>query len=359
MNTLYKMLLKQFFPILFGAVLFFVLIVQLVDLFSNLWRYLDNDAPLAGILRITALYFPKCISFSLPIALLFSVSYTLGMLYTNNELIIVFGSGISLRRFILPFLLSGIILSIGSFYFEEEIVIDTFKNKNELSRNLLNQSVSFSNTNVTVLSDNNNIIYHADYYNDNNKTLSGLLVLLKNEDGSFLRRLDAEYATWKDEAWELRNVRLFEWTETEDYIREANMDRYSDSRISEDPSTFRRTARNVEEMKRQEAWGWIQSLQKAGLPFREALTAYYKRFSFALTPLIVTLLSAILGGSFKKNILLMSLLSSLILSVLYYVLQMVTVILANLGHISPISGAFGPFFLFLFCGIWAFGYVKT
>ena len=359
MNTFYKMILKQFYPVFLIALLFFVLILQLVDLFTNLWKYLDNDAAIKDILLVSFYYFPKCISYSLPISLLFSISYTLGILYTNNELIMVFGSGVPLWKFILPFIVTGVLLSVGSFYFEENIVIDSFKQKNSLSRVLLNQSVSFSNTNVTVLTDNNRVIYYADYYNDNNKTLSGLIVFIREADKGFSKRIDAEYATWKEGEWELINCRVFKWDEKREYINESNLDRYTDPILNEPPSTFRKTARNVDEMPIEEALEWIDSLKKAGLPVREALTSFYKRFSFSLTPFIVSLLSAAIGGSFKKNILLMSLLSSLVVSVLFYVLQMVTVIFANLGYISPLSGAFSPFFIFLVSGLWAFRFVKT
>ena len=85
----------------------------------------------------------------------------------------------------------------------------------------------------------------------------------------------------------------------------------------------------------------IKSLKKAGLPFREQLTEYYRRFSFALTPFIVSIVSSALGGRFKKNILLMSLVVSLVISVGYYVLQMVSVLFAKLGYISPLVGAWG------------------
>ena len=353
------MIVKEFLPVFIVSTLFFVLILQLVDLFTNLWKYLDNDASVKEILLVSFYYFPKCISSAMPISLLFSVSYTLGLLYTNNELIMVFGSGIPLWKFILPFIMTGVLLSIGSLFFEEKVVMDSYKKKNNMNRLLLNQSVSFSNTNVTVISENNRIIYYADYYNDNNKTLSGLIVFIKNEDNSFQKRIDAESATWRDSGWELRNARIFYWDEEGEYIQEMNRDQYIDPIISEPTSTFRKTVRNVEEMQIPEAREWIESLKKSGLPIREALTTFYKRFSFALTPLIVSLLSAAIGGSFKKNILLMSLLSSLVISVLFYVLQMITVLFANLGYISPISGAFSPFFIFLFLGIWTFRFART
>jgi lipopolysaccharide export system permease protein len=359
MKTLFGYSLRQFLPVFTVALLFFILILQLVDLFSNLWKYLDNDATISQILTVQLYYLPKCALFAIPISLLFSTSFTLGTFYSNNELIIVFGSGIPLFRFIVPFVLAGVLLSAGSFFLEEYVVIETYKQKNALSRTLLNQTVSFSNTNVTVLSDANRIIYNADYYNDNTQTLSGLIVLFRDDDGAFLRRIDAEWGSWKNERWELRNCRVFSWDADHERIVETSSGSVIEPLLVEPPSTFRKTVRNVEEMRFREAREWIDALRKAGLPFRESLTVYYKRFSFALSCLIVTFISGMIGGSFKKNILLMSLLISLIISVLFYVTQMVTVIMANLGYISPITGAFSPFFLFIVSGAWLVRFVKT
>ncbi|MFW5844538.1 MAG: LptF/LptG family permease, partial [Spirochaetota bacterium] len=87
------MVLKSFFPVFFAALLFFVLIIQLVDLFANLVRYLSLEVPLLSIARVQFLYLPKSVSFALPVALLFAVAFTLGQLYSNNELISVFAAG--------------------------------------------------------------------------------------------------------------------------------------------------------------------------------------------------------------------------------------------------------------------------
>ena len=102
MTLLYKMLLIAFIPVLVMALLFFILILELVDLFANLWRYLNHDVTMMDIFRVMWLYIPKCISLSVPIAMLFSISFTLGNHYASNELISVFGAGISLYRFVLP-----------------------------------------------------------------------------------------------------------------------------------------------------------------------------------------------------------------------------------------------------------------
>ena len=154
MRTLRIMIMKSFFPIFFIAVLFFVLLLQLVDIFGNLWRYLNQDVPLASIVQVAFLYIPKCVSLALSASLLFAIAFTLGNLYAANELIAVFASGISLFVLSSPSILLGLLLSVGGYFFEERWLLDTFARKNELSRELLNQRTSQSNTKVTVLSDN-------------------------------------------------------------------------------------------------------------------------------------------------------------------------------------------------------------
>lgn len=359
MKTLHFMVLRAFLPVFILAIVFFVLILELVDIFTNLVRYLSRDVPFAEIARVAILYVPKCVAFSVPIGLLFAVAYTLGNMYANNELIAVFGAGVSLALLATPLFLFGLFISFGGFLFQEYVVIDTFIMKNELEDTLLKQRSSLSNANVTVLSNQNRIVYHAAYYNDNTKTLSDVIILEKDEYGEFSKRIDAEWAEWKENLWILHECRVFSWTEDESHIQEIKQTTYSNERLTEHPNTFRKIFRDIEEMKIDEAKEWIASLRKAGLPYKEQLTEYYSRFSFSLTPLIVAVISSGIGGRFKKNILLMSLLSSLIIVVVYYVLQMVAGIFSTMGLITPVAGAWSPFFIFFLIGIGLFKVART
>jgi len=357
MNTLNRMLILSFLQTLFIAIVFFVFLIELVDLFSNLWRYLNNDASILLILKVAYLYLPKCIIYSISPALLFSVSYTLGSFYSNNELIAIFGSGISLFKFTYPLIISGLIFSFGSFMFNEFYVIDTIKAKNELSNVLLGYSPSFSNTNITVVS-KNNIIYHSDYYNDNSQTLSGLILIIRDKNGNFIERIDAEWAEFRNNMWELNRARIFKFNNYN--IEEKYENKLLRDTIIEPPATFKRMVKDINELKRSEAKDWIYSIRRAGLPiYREALVDYYERFSFSLTPFIVIFISSSLGGRFKKNILLMSLLSSLSISVLYYVLKMILILLAKQGYLQPITGAWGAFILSTISGIILYKNART
>ncbi len=361
MNILDRMVLKHFFLTLLSSILFFVLILELLDVFANLWRYLNNDIGFSSIIKVSVLYLPKCISFALPISILFSSSFTLGNFYSNNELISIFGSGVSLYRFVVPIIAAGLFLSVFLYYFEETTVIDTFRKKSELTTELLNTKKSFSNSNVTVSSPDRKIVYTADYYNDNNKTLSSVILIDRRNNPDFPDRIDSKWGRWDEnkENWVFMDCRRYIWDNVSETYTVNIFKQIDDSVYNSEPETFRKVVKNIDELKKREAKKWLKTLRSAGLPYRKQLTEYYKRFSFPLTCFIVTLISSSIGGRFKKNILLMSLLISLLISVGYYILQMVLMLFAKLGYIPPIAGAWGTFLFFFFTSIALFRYAHT
>ena len=106
---LVKYLFKRFIPIFFGALGFFSLVLVLVDLLMNLWKYIQNEAPALQVAYLMALYVPKTLWYAVPLGILFAVSYTLSDLYANNELTALFASGVSLLRFTMPLLIFSIL----------------------------------------------------------------------------------------------------------------------------------------------------------------------------------------------------------------------------------------------------------
>lgn len=359
MKTLHLMLIRSFITIFIFSLLFFIMVIQLLDIFSNLWRYLAHEAAMREIFKIAYFYIPKCISYALPVALLFTVSFTLGTLYRNNELIAILGSGISLYRLLIPFLAMGLILSIASFFFEQLLVIDSFSRKNEVFREVVHQTVSRSNTNVTVLSGDARTIYQAEYYNDNKQTITKAIILIQDSQGNLQTRLDADWGEWAGANWILHNCRIYRWDENREMFANTHLSTYNAAELTEPPATFYKPTQDVEEMSYREAYRWIQQLRKAGLPHREALTEYYSKYFYALSVFIVILIASGVGGRFKKNVLLMNLLVSLVLSVFYYVIQMIALILAKSGYIPPLAGASAGVLIFLAGGVYLLRIART
>jgi len=358
--TLDRFILKQLLVGLFVSLCFFVLLLHVIELFANIGRYLSLEIPLEAVWRVQLLYLPKSISLALPLSVLFGVSYTLGIMYSRNELISVFAGGMSLRRFTAPVLVVGAVLSLLGFLFEEGVVIESYRRKNTLQRELLQAHRDFSNPDVAVLGDGNRIVYIADFYNADRLTLSRLLVVVRNRDGELEERLDAASAQWTGEYWEFTDVKRYlrRDDDPERLIREEH-ERYSDPRFNTQPRVFARVTRDVGEMPLEDAHDWVASLRDAGLPYRRQASELYERYAFSTTPFLMALFATGVGSRLRKNVLLGSLLTSVSLGVVYYVARMVLNLLAVSGSVEPLWGAWAPVFVFLILGAILFRHART
>ena len=353
------MILSSLLPVFAIAVLFFVLILELADLTPNLYRYLSAGVAPGTIARIALLYLPTCVIFAVPVALLFAVAHTMGTCYARNELIAIFGSGVSLRRLVAPLALLGALLSGALFLFEDAVAIDTLRLKNRLHRTALDLSLPLDNFNVTITSADRSVVYHAGSYDDERAELTDVLVIQRAPDGGVAMRLDAERARWEEDRWRFENVRRFSRSggagnghgNGPAAMEEEHRESYSAAEFAEGPAAFRRGNREVNEMRYRDALAWVETLRRAGRDYRAALTESYGKLSFAATPLAVTLIAAAVGGLMRRNIVLMSMLLALAIAVVFYVLRLVGGILAQLGVLSPEAGAFGALLLFLLAGV--------
>ena len=98
---------------------------------------------------------------------------------------------------------------------------------------------------------------------------------------------------------------------------------------------------------------------RVGLPYAEPLSVYYKKFAFPFIMFIVVFLSVGLSGKTRKNVMLISLASCISAAVLYYVFQMVTMLMAKFGVLSPFMGAWLPVFLFVVLSVVLLKYART
>jgi lipopolysaccharide export system permease protein len=351
-----RYLVRQFIPIFCIAAFMFVMLISLIDLFANLWRYLNYEVPAWDIIKVSLFYLPKSFSYALPVSLLFAAAYTLGDLYAKNELTSIFAAGIPFGRFCASLVIIGFTASIFSFYFDDLVVIPTLRIKNELSRVLLRQQQQQeSNADIVIKARNGQLIYSVDYYDYSGKILNGLTIVEKNDEGEFFSHVRASQARWNGEYWVLSNPVIYEWVEG--LLRVRSMGETDIYR--EDPETFRRNAVKVEELPAGDARLLVLDLKNAGLPFIEALAEYYHRFSFPAASLVVMILSISMGGRFRKNILLMSLLGSLSAAVVFYVMEMISMMMARLGYIPPLMGAWFPVSSFIVIGFFLLRSAKT
>ncbi len=360
MRILHSYLLRSVLRVTLYAVLFFSAIVILLDLFTNLNMYISNDVPLSQVLYLSYLYIPKAITYAISPSILFGVTFTISNMHSRNELVSILNSGISYYRFIDVILIMGLLAGGMNFLFQEYVVIDSFTKKSELSNTLIGYSTSYNNSNVVLLSQDSNNIYYARYYNDKRSELSNIILLIRDSEGSLLSRVDAKKATYSRDTneWILEEVKKYEIEDGRVSSTYLRSDHLSGSYFL--PEDFRDITYNIQEMRIPEAKMYLKRIRFLDLQrYRILLTDYYERFSFSLTPFIVAIISCSLGSRFKKNILLYSLLLCIIISVFYYIFEMLTILLAKQNYLPPVIGAWLPVIVFSIASLISLRRVRT
>jgi lipopolysaccharide export system permease protein len=188
----------------------------------------------------------------------------------------------------------------------------------------------------------------VDYFDYTAQVLHGVIIVEQDSRGDIISLIRTRRATWSGEYWVFVDPVIYYW-EGDGLFRVKPLLPTED--YTEQPDTFRRHAVKAEELPFLEVRLLVQDLKAAGLPFIEAQADYYHRLSFSTVSLIVMILSISMGGRFRKNIMLMSLLTSLGAAVVFYVIEMITMMMGKLGYIPPFMGAWFPVIVFIILGL--------
>lgn len=355
-------LFKKILPIFLGALFFFSLVLNLVDLFMNIATYLQNSAPPLQIIQVMLYYIPKTLWYAVPVAFLFSTSYVLSDMYAHNELEALFASGVSLLKFTMPVLIVSFLMSFVLFIFENAVVVQNYEKKISLQDVLLNKAAEKENNkDVIVLSENGKIIYKADRYNEENKRLENCTFVFRDENKVLDAVIISTGAFWNEEQnhWILQNAVEYSFDSETRSLKKRGIENEKLLQLTESYEIFRNSDVDIQSVNSKTARQYIKHLKKAGLPYSKELSEYYKKFAFPLIVFIVVFLSIGLTGKTKKNVLLISLASCITASVLFYVTMMVTMVFAKHGYISPFMGAWSPVILFTILSAFLLKYSRT
>lgn len=357
---LVKYLYKNFMPVFVAAVSFFSFVLVLVDLFMNLWKFVQNQVPAAQVMSVMLHYVPKTVWYGVPLGILFACSFTLSDFYANNELTAVFASGIPLVKFTLPLLVFSMAMSVALFFFDDRVVVGTFAKKTSMQKALLHEEKSLDSDRIVVMGEGGRIIYKADMYEDSKQRLHNAYFIFRDENMALEAVAHASQARWNKETqkWDLSSTQ--EYSLRDGTVVKSNaLGKERLDRLVEVPETFQNSDVSVEEVSAKVAKQYIEHLRKAGLPYNEALSIYYKKFSFPFVVFIVVFLSIGLSGKTRKNVMLTSLAFSICAAVGFYVTQMVTMLMAKFGYITAFAGAWLPVFLFIAISAVLLKYART
>lgn len=317
-----------------------------VDLFSNIYTYLDHSVSFSSAFFLTVLYFPEAFLLVIGPSFMFAVSYHLSTLHSSNEIMCILNSGTSYSRMIRPCIVLAIVLSAFSFGFNETVAIRSSNLKQSHTEMLTSISNSDRNNRNIALSDmQEGYMVYAGRYSDQNQTLYDVSLIECESDGSIIRRINAYKAIYDNKSglWTFTDVYIYT-PEVDERVNVQYAKSYVSPKMTLEPQLFRNVSNEISKMSLDLAYAYLIRMRTLNpTEYARIGTEFYKRIFSCLTPLIMIIIACNMNYRFKRNVLFFSLICSICISVVYYVIQMVTIMLSDQAVIAPQLGILIPF----------------
>ena len=211
-----KYIIISFIKKLLNILSVFVTIFLVVEVIEDIDNILDHSVGFSDASMLYIYSIPQYISIAFPMAILISTVMTFTIFQKNNELTAFKASGISIYRLTIPFIIIGLISSIGMFYFENLIVTESSILKYEQERKHFKRGNKKQvNNNILVQLDQNRIISIEKF--DHRTNIAKNISIQEFNQNTMLTRLDAEKMKWEEGYWNANKIKYRIFNEKNSY----------------------------------------------------------------------------------------------------------------------------------------------
>jgi lipopolysaccharide export system permease protein len=294
-----RYIVRQFLATVFFGLITFLLIFVVIDMMEHLDDFIDANAPFQIIMQYYLAFMPEIIKLMTPVAMLLGALFVVGRLTNQNELPAMKSSGLSLYRFLLPFLIVAVVVSLLSIYFNGWIVPYANQKKAEIERIHLRPSQGTRSTLPLFFQDGRTRLVSINYY-EGVKRIGYRVSVEEFADTNATvlhRRYDARQMEWGHpwasegdstrDGWILTNgaVREFEGENQ----RITAFEHLALGRLSISPTDIEKKQRRPDEMNYPDLREFIANQQKAGQDVSRWMVDYHNRIAFPFASVIVVL----------------------------------------------------------------------
>ena len=333
-------LIKQFLQTVFFSLLAFILIFLVVDAMENLDDFIDQDVPWINILQYYVVFTPEIIKLIIPVGVLFGALFTAGKVSTLSELTAMRASGVSLYRFMTPFVVTALVISFISLYFGGYIVPMANKTKIYIEQTYLKKGLAFTGNNI-YFQDSKSRIVSINYFDSNINRANIVSIQDFNESDltEMISRIDAESLEYDSLS--------SSWIACEGVKREFTNDSesavYFDSLKLTDlhfqPVDLTKKQEKPAEMDLSELSELIESQKRAGTNPTVAQIEYHSRFAFAMTSVIIVLFGLPIATKKRKSGLAVQVGINILIAFVYLVFMKISQAFGKNGAMDPVLTA--------------------
>ena len=342
-------IIAKFLGTYFFSIVLILSIAIVFDVTEKLDEFYDNHAPLEAIIfdyyvNFVPFYMNLFASLFTFIAVIFFTSKMAG----NTEIVAILASGVSFRRFMVPYFISAAIIASISFGLGGFVIPHATKTMLDFEDKYIKKFKTENAHNLQMEVEKGVILYIERYHIEKNE--GQRLSLEKFDEKHLVSRLTAEKVSW-DSAynWKLENYLQRDFDGMRETIAKGES---MDTVIQVQPSEFFITSKEAPEMTNTQLRNYLNRQQERGVGSIQAFAdEYYKRYSMPLAAFIMTLIGVSLSSRKVRGGMGLHLGVGLALSAFYVLFSTLSTTFSVNGIMSPFIAAWLPNLTFLTVGI--------
>lgn len=354
MKILDRYLIKEFLQTLLFGILAFASIFLIIDLMENLDDFIDQNVPNRIIVEYYISFLPEIVRLMTPVAALLACLFTVGKMANQNELAAIKSSGVSLYRFMAPFVAAALFVSFVSILFGGYVVPLANKNKVSIEVNYMRKNVVYAGSNI-YFQDKKNRIVGISFFDVRSDQANKITI--QDFDSADLtqmtRRFDAQRMVYDttQKAWILYNgsQRVFDNIHGGEKLETFTSYKFGD--LSFLPKDVITKQQKMEEMNLTELNAYIENQKRAGNDPTRAQIEYYSRYSFGFASLVCVLFGLPLSSNKRKGGLALQFGINLLITFVYLGFMKISQAFGKNGVMDPILTAWFANILFFIAAV--------
>ncbi|MFI5219027.1 MAG: LptF/LptG family permease [Bacteroidia bacterium] len=345
MKILDLYIIRKFLSTFFFAIALIIAIAVVFDISEKIDDFLDKQAPIKAI--VFDYYFnfiPFFANLFSPMFVFIAVIFFTSRMANNTEIVAILGSGISFKRFLLPYMIAATVIASLSFYFNNYVIPHSTKTRLEFENRYIKNPFKYVYRNIHRQISPGNFVYFESFNNTENTGYR--FSHEKFKDGKLFYKLMAEHITWDSikTKWCVENYFIREINGMNEKI--STGDKF-DTLYSFRPEEFRRRDNNIETMDTPDLKKFINDEKARGVENTTFMDVNrYRRTSLPFATFILTIIGVSLSSRKIRGGIGMQLGAGILLSFTYIMFMQISQTFAINASFSPLVAVWVPNIVF-------------
>ncbi len=298
MTILDKYLAREIIKCLLVVLALVVGLYVIVEFFNKADNFMEAGLPISRLIRYLQLKLPQIVAQITPVGILLAILIAFGLMNKNNEIIALKSGGVSIYYLLRPVLTIAVFLSILLFCLTEIIVPITISKANKIWLMEVKNKPTKTSKQRNIWIKGHRAIYFIQYFNPQNRSISGVILNFFDNEFKLARRVDANRGSYVKGKWVFYDsMEQVLNRETESYNVQFHAQKVED--VDFLPEDLMRAFKKSEEMNVAELFTYIREVESEGYDATTFRVDFHARFAYPVLTIIVCIMGT--GIAIKRK----------------------------------------------------------